>query len=73
MHLLHLPYQLYKHLMCPILIKKAKAKIQSMLCDLPSYATSTLFRMCIFGAAHGWEGGQKDPPSLKSVTLILHW
>ena len=26
-----------------------------------------LFRMSLFGVAHGWEG-QKDPPFLKSVT-----
>ena len=35
----------------------------------------TLFRMGFFGAAHGWggggRGGQKGPPSLKSVTHIL--
>ena len=32
----------------------------------------TLFRMGIFGAAHGWgRGGQKGPLSLKSVTDIL--
>ena len=30
----------------------------------------TLFRMGIFGAAHGW-GPQKSPSSLKSVTHIL--
>ena len=30
----------------------------------------TLFRMGIFGAAHGW-GGQKGPRSLRSVTNIL--
>ena len=29
--------------------------------------TLTLFKMGIFGAAHGW-GGAKRPPSLKSVT-----
>ena len=29
----------------------------------------TLFRMGLFGAAHGWGGpGAKRPPSLKSVT-----
>ena len=32
----------------------------------------TLFRMGIFGASYGW-GGQKGPPSLKSVTNILQW
>ena len=32
-----------------------------------------LFRMGIFGAAHGWGGGQKGAPSLKSVTHILQW
>ena len=31
----------------------------------------TLFRMGIFGAAHGWEGG-KRPPTLKSVTHIYN-
>ena len=31
----------------------------------------TLFRMDIFGAAHGWGEGQKDPRSLKSVRHIL--
>ena len=35
----------------------------------------TLFRMGLFGAAHVWGGGrgggQKDFPSLKSVTRIL--
>ena len=31
-----------------------------------------LFRMGIFGAAQGW-GGQKGPPSLKSITHILQW
>ena len=30
----------------------------------------TLFRMGIFGAAHGW-GGAKRPPFLKSVADIL--
>ena len=36
--------------------------------------TLTLFRIDNFGAAHGWGeegGGQKNPPSLKSVTHIL--
>ena len=34
----------------------------------------TLFRMGIFGAAHGWGGrGQKGPPFLESVTHILQW
>ena len=28
----------------------------------------TLFRMGFFGPAHGWGGGQKGLPSLKSVT-----
>ena len=32
----------------------------------------TLFRMGVFGAAHGWVG-QIVPPSLKSVTHILQW
>ena len=32
-----------------------------------------LFRMGFFGAAHGWGGGAKRPPSLKSVTHILQW
>ena len=36
-------------------------------------APITLFRMGIFGAAHGWGGGQKGPPTLKSVTHILQW
>ena len=31
----------------------------------------TLFRMGIFGAAHEWLEGQKDPRSLKSVRHIL--
>ena len=31
----------------------------------------TLFRMSFFGAAHGWGGGHKGAPSLKSVTHIL--
>ena len=31
----------------------------------------TLFRMDIFGAAHGWGEGQKGPHSLKSVRHIL--
>ena len=34
----------------------------------------TLFRMGLFGAAHVWGGGgggQKDFPTLKSVTRIL--
>ena len=30
----------------------------------------TLFRMGLFGPAHGWEGA-KRPPSLKSATNIL--
>ena len=30
----------------------------------------TLFRMGLFGAAHGW-GGKKASSSLKSVTQIL--
>ena len=32
-----------------------------------------LFRMGIFGAAHGWEGGEglETPPSIKSATNIL--
>ena len=33
----------------------------------------TLFRMGLFGAAHGWGRGQKGPHSLKSVTHILYW
>ena len=33
----------------------------------------TLFRMGFFGAAHEWGGGQKGPPSLKSVANILQW
>ena len=32
----------------------------------------TLFRMGLFGAAHGWRWA-KRPPSLKSVIHILHW
>ena len=32
----------------------------------------TLFRMGLFGAAHGWGGNQKGLHSLKSVTHILH-
>ena len=32
-----------------------------------------LFRMGIFGTAHGWGGGGKKPPSLKPVTHILQW
>ena len=35
----------------------------------------TLFTMGLFGAAHGWTGGEggwkKPPPSLKSVTHML--
>ena len=30
-----------------------------------------LFRMGLFGVAHGW--GAKRPPSLKSVTHVLQW
>ena len=40
---------------------------------LACYVSSilTLFRMGIFGAAHGWGGGeQKGHSSLKSVTMI---
>ena len=35
----------------------------------------TLFRMGSFRAAHRWGGwgGPKWPPSLKSVTHIIHW
>ena len=29
-----------------------------------------LFRMGLFGPAHGWDGA-KSPPSLKSATIIL--
>ena len=29
--------------------------------------------MGIFGTAHGLGGGQKGPPSLKSVTHIQQW
>ena len=33
-----------------------------------------LFRMGLFGAAHGWESCQKSLPHfLKSVTHILQW
>ena len=34
-------------------------------------ALLTLFRMGIFGAAHGWGGVAKKAPSLKSVVQIL--
>ena len=33
--------------------------------------TLTLFRMDFFRASYGWGVGQKDPPSLKSVTHTL--
>ena len=33
----------------------------------------TLFRMGIFGAAHGWGVGLERPPSIKSATNILQW
>ena len=33
----------------------------------------TLFRMGFLGAAHGWGGRAKRPPSLKSVTHIQWW
>ena len=33
----------------------------------------TLFRMGFFRAAHGWRGGQKGLPSIKSATHILKW
>ena len=49
------PYHNYKKLFC---IKK-------------STSIQTLFRMGFFGAAHGWVGVEKGPPSLKSVTHIL--
>ena len=39
--------------------------------DLNCKRYLTLFRMGFFGFAHGW--GRADPPSLKSVTHILHW
>ena len=37
------------------------------------FKTSTLFRMGIFGAGHGWGrgGGGQNAPSLKSVKHIL--
>ena len=42
-----------------------------------SASALTLFRMGLFGAAHGWDGvgwgGQKAPHSLKSVTYIPQW
>ena len=42
-----------------------------------SASALTLFRMGLFGAAHGWGGGggggQKAPHSLKSVTYIPQW
>ena len=60
-----------------------KANLQLMLAGSQSHLTYvilinifyngfplTLFRMGFFGAAHGC-GGQKAPPSLKSVTHIL--
>ena len=44
------------------------------MCTISKEWLLTLFRMGIFGAAHGWgvgEGGVQRPPSLKSVTHIL--
>ena len=38
--------------------------------DITQPTPLILFRMGLFGAAHGW-GGQKGPLSLKSVTHIL--
>ena len=49
-------------------------KYKLVAIDLPClhnqfiYCHITLFRMGIFWAAHGWGGGQKGSPSLKSVT-----
>ena len=43
--------------------------------DLTLVDSLTLFRIGLFGAAHGWGvlgGGQKSPP-LKSATHILQW
>ena len=35
------------------------------------HLTLTLFRMGLYGAAHGWGGDLFDPPLLKSATHIL--
>ena len=48
---------------------------QSLQCFInPSFIFClTLFRMDIFGPAHGWGRGQEDCPFLKSVTHTLKW
>ena len=51
---------------------KFKGTLTQPLIEREIFWILTLFRMDIFGAAHGWGGeGAKRPPSLKSVTHIL--
>ena len=46
-------------------------QLSLLLLFFSKYIRLTLFRMGIVGAAHGWGGGEKCPPSLKSITGIL--
>ena len=52
---------------------KFKGTLTQRLIESEIFWILTLFRIDIFGAAHGWQGGggAKRPPSLNSVTHIL--
>ena len=52
---------------------KSKGTLTQRLIESENFWILTLFKMGIFGAGHGWGGGQKGSPSLKSVTHILQW